>query len=68
MKAFKGHRCALDFDRGFVHEVAKRSMQGRFANLRAFIAGPPPAVDSSIRFLLLEARVPADQIKYDKFS
>lgn len=59
---------SLRFDRGFVHEVAKRSMQGRFANLRAFIAGPPPAVDSSIRFLLLEARVPADQIKYDKFS
>lgn len=58
----------IRFDRGFVHEVAKRSMQGRFANLRAFIAGPPPAVDSSIRFLLLEARVPADQIKYDKFS
>jgi len=56
------------FDRGFVHEVAKRSMDGRFANLRAYIAGPPPAVDHSIRFLLLEARVPADQIKYDKFS
>lgn len=58
----------VQFDRGFVHEVAKRHMQGRFENVRAFIAGPPPAVDQSIRFLLLEARVPADQIKYDKFS
>lgn len=58
----------IQFDRGFVHEVAKRHMQGRFDNLRAYIAGPPPAVDQSIRFLLLEARVPADQIKYDKFS
>ncbi len=58
----------IQFDRGFVHEVAKRHMQGRFDNVRAYIAGPPPAVDQSIRFLLLEARVPADQIKYDKFS
>ena len=25
MKAFKGHRCALDFDRGFVHSVLKEA-------------------------------------------
>jgi toluene monooxygenase electron transfer component len=58
----------IRFDRGFVHEVAKKTMDGRYANTRAYIAGPPPAVDASIRFLLLEAKVPSDQIKYDKFS
>jgi toluene monooxygenase electron transfer component len=58
----------LRFERGLVHEVAKRGMQGRFQNLRAYVAGPPPAVDAAIRFLLLEAKLTADNIRYDKFS
>jgi toluene monooxygenase electron transfer component len=51
-----------------VHEVAKQAMQGKYQNVRAYLAGPPPAVDSAIRFLLLEARLTADNIRYDKFS
>jgi toluene monooxygenase electron transfer component len=58
----------LRFERGLVHEVAKKVMQGRFQNVRAYLAGPPPAVDASIRFLLLEAKLTADNIRYDKFS
>ena len=58
----------LRFERGLVHEVAKKSMQGRFQNVRAYLAGPPPAVDAAIRFLLLEAKLTADNIRYDKFS
>ena len=51
-----------------MHEVAKLAMQGKYQNVRAYLAGPPPAVDASIRFLLLEARLTADNIRYDKFS
>jgi toluene monooxygenase electron transfer component len=58
----------LRFERGLVHEVAKRAMAGRFQNVRAYLAGPPPAVDAAIRFLLLEAKLTADNIRYDKFS
>ena len=58
----------LKFDRGFVHEVAKRQMAGNYGNIRAYLAGPPPAVDASIRFLLLEAKLSAENIRYDKFS
>ena len=58
----------LRFERGLVHEVAKKAMQDRFRNVRAYLAGPPPAVDASIRFLLLEAKLTADNIRYDKFS
>lgn len=58
----------LAFDRGFVHEVAKRRMAGNYGNIRAYLAGPPPAVDASIRFLLLEAKLTAENIRYDKFS
>lgn len=60
------HR-ALAFDTGFVHEVAARRMQGRLAGVRAYLAGPPPAVDASVRLLLM-SRVPAGDIRYDKFS
>jgi toluene monooxygenase electron transfer component len=58
----------LAFDTGFVHEVAGRHMQGRYSDMVAFLAGPPIAVDASIRLLLLEARLPANCIRYDKFS
>jgi len=58
----------LRFARGMVHEVAKREMAGNYQNVRAYLAGPPPAVDACIRVLLLEAKLTADNIRYDKFS
>jgi toluene monooxygenase electron transfer component len=57
----------LKFDRGFVHEVAGRHMAGRYQNVRAYVAGPPPAVDAAIRTLLF-AKLTTDNIRYDKFS
>ena len=59
---------ALAFEQGFVHEVAGKAMQGKYQNVRAYLAGPPPAVDASIRMLLLQAKLPTDHIRYDKFS
>lgn len=58
---------SLGFDTGFVHEVAARGMQGRLQGVRAYLAGPPPAVDASVRMLLM-ARVSTDNIRYDKFG
>ena len=58
----------LRFERGLVHEVAKRAMAGKYQNVRAYLAGPPPAVDAAIRVLLLDARLSTDHIRYDKFS
>lgn len=57
----------LQFDTGFVHESAGRHMKGRLSGVRAYLAGPPPAVDASIRMLLM-SRVSTDNIRYDKFS
>jgi toluene monooxygenase electron transfer component len=59
---------ALGFDHGLVHEVAGRHMQGKYQNVRAYLAGPPVAVDASIRMLLLQAKLTTDNIRYDKFS
>lgn len=58
----------LGFDRGLVHEVAARRMKGKYQNVRAYLAGPPPCVDAAIRVLLLEAKLTTDNIRYDKFS
>jgi toluene monooxygenase electron transfer component len=56
------------FARGFVHAVAGESMKGRFGDVRAYVAGPPPMVDASLRLLLREARLAPADIRYDKFS
>lgn len=53
---------------GFVHEVAAKSMVGRFENAVGFVAGPPPMVDGALRMLIMEARLPAQFIRYDKFG
>ena len=58
----------LRFERGLVHEVAKRAMAGKYQNVRAYVAGPPPAVDAALRVLLLDAKLTTDNIRYDKFS
>ena len=59
---------AVDFANGFVHTVASERMSGRYGDVTAFIAGPPPMVDGAIRMLILDARLPASQVRYDKFS
>ena len=56
------------FARGFVHAVAGEAMKGRYADVRAWVAGPPPMVDASLRLLLREARLAPADIRYDKFS
>ncbi len=57
----------LDFATGFVHDAA-RSKAIALENAMYFIAGPPPMVDASLRMLLLEAKAPANRIRYDKFG
>jgi toluene monooxygenase electron transfer component len=59
-------RCG--FGKGFVHAVAGERMQGRFANVRAYAAGPPPMVNATLRMLLLQGKLKPDEIRYDKFS
>ncbi len=53
---------------GFVHLVAGERMAGAWGNRTAFVAGPPPMVDGALRMLITEARLPAPDIRYDKFT
>ncbi len=59
---------ALRFESGFIHAVAAAQMAGKFENVTAFVAGPPPMVDGALRMLIMEARLPAQDIRYDKFG
>lgn len=58
----------IRLDTGFVHEAAARGLDGGVDNALAFVAGPPAMVDGATRVLLTAARVPARQIRYDKFG
>ncbi len=62
------HNGALDFATGFVHAVASERMAGHYDDVVAYVAGPPPMVDGAIRTLVVDARLPAEFIRYDKFS
>lgn len=53
---------------GFVHAVAAAEIEAHRENAMAFVAGPPPMVDGALRMLILEARLPASDIRYDKFG
>ena len=59
---------ALNFATGFVHAVAVARMAGRCGGLTAYVAGPPPMVDAALRALIVEVRLPASDIRYDKFG
>lgn len=59
---------AFQYATGFVHAVASEKMAGRYDNTVAFVAGPPPMVDGALRMLIVESRLPAGDIRYDKFS
>lgn len=58
----------IHFATGFVHAAASARMAGRYDNLIAYVAGPPPMVDGALRMLVLEARLPGTDIRYDKFG
>ncbi len=66
--ALPGRHPGLRFARGLVHAVAAAAMRGRFQNVRAYAAGPPPMVDATLRMLLMEGRLSSADIRYDKFS
>jgi len=56
----------LQTSQAFVHELI--SDVPTDANTMAFIAGPPPMVDASIRELIAVKGFAVDQIRYDKFA
>jgi toluene monooxygenase electron transfer component len=67
-EGLKARYPGIRFATGFVHAVAAAAMAGKYENVVAFVAGPPPMVDGALRMLIMEARLPAKDIRYDKFG
>jgi len=58
----------IKFRTGFVHAVTSKEMAEKYDNILAYVAGPPPMVDGALRMLVIEARLPGADIRYDKFG
>lgn len=57
-----------DGERGFVHEVVKRSLGSQEPRcFEYYFCGPPPMTDAVQKLLLLECRVPFSQLHFDRF-
>lgn len=54
-------------ERGFVHELAARTLGADLAAYRYYLAGPPPMIETVVRMLMVEHQVPAPNIHYDRF-
>ena len=54
-------------ERGFVHELVGRTLSADLAAHRYYLAGPPPMIETAVRMLMVEHKVPAQQIHYDRF-
>ncbi|WP_101674599.1 FAD-binding oxidoreductase [Alloalcanivorax mobilis] len=52
---------------GFIHEAVAHTLGERLDQFECYLAGPPPMVQATTRMLLLESRVPAEQVHFDRF-
>lgn len=53
---------------GLVHDAALGSLAPGSTNTMVYIAGPQPMVDACIRPLVIDLQIPAQMIRYDKFT
>jgi toluene monooxygenase electron transfer component len=51
---------------GFVPDVAREMFGERLADFEIYFAGPPAMADAAMR-MLIELKVPPDQVHYDQF-
>ena len=58
----------LEFARGFLHEASAVWLRELTEVSVAFLAGPPPAVNASLKMLVGEKKFSARKIRFDKFG
>ncbi|MZR29640.1 2Fe-2S iron-sulfur cluster-binding protein [Sneathiella litorea] len=52
---------------GFVHEYLAQALPDDCSQMDFYIAGPPPMVEAVRRHLILDRKIPVDQLHYDRF-
>lgn len=54
-------------DLGMVHSIVASKLSAPLRNYEFYLAGPPPMVEAALRLLIVEHKVPASQLHYDRF-
>lgn len=54
-------------DVGFIHELLPAKLHQKLADYEYYLAGPPPMIESAVRLLVADHKVPAEQIHFDRF-
>ena len=52
---------------GFVHEYITQKVSGSLPDYEYYLAGPPPMIEATVRLLVVDHKVPASQIHFDRF-
>ncbi|HIG79447.1 MAG TPA: 2Fe-2S iron-sulfur cluster binding domain-containing protein [Cycloclasticus sp.] len=56
-----------DGEVGFIHELLAKTLGDKLPEHEFYFCGPPPMTDALTRMLMMEYKVPFDQIHYDRF-
>lgn len=54
-------------ERGFVHELVRKTLGEHIPEFDYYFCGPPPMTDAVHRMLLLDYKAPAGQLHFDRF-
>ncbi|WP_051974470.1 MULTISPECIES: 2Fe-2S iron-sulfur cluster-binding protein [Burkholderia] len=56
-----------DGEVGLVHDVVAERLEASRANYEYYVAGPPPMIEATVKHLMVDQKVPATQIHFDRF-
>jgi toluene monooxygenase electron transfer component len=54
-------------ERGFIHEVMARELEGQFMENEYYFCGPPPMTNALQNLLVQDKKVPLQQLHFDRF-
>ena len=60
-------KAGWDGEVGFVHELLAKTLGDKLPEHEFYFCGPPPMTDALTRMLMMEYKVPFDQIHFDRF-
>jgi toluene monooxygenase electron transfer component len=60
-------QAAWSGETGFVHDLVRRTLGSEMANYEFYFAGPPPMTQAIQEMLMLEHKVPFEQVHFDRY-
>ncbi len=63
----KGPKSKWEGHLGFIHDLVPETLPKNLSEYEFYFAGPPPMVDAVQRMLMLDHKIPFEQLHFDKF-